>query len=49
MYYFYFLPSCKNLPQANDGKHHPTLLPEEYSSFQVQVEDSTHVSQIQYK
>ena len=44
IYYIYFLPSGKKLCQVNDGKHYPTLQAEGYSSFQVQVENDTHVS-----
>ena len=44
MYYFYFLPLGINLRQVNDGKYYPTLQAEWYSSFQVQIEDDTHVS-----
>ena len=44
IYYFYILPSCKNLFEANDGYNNPTLQAEGYSSFHVQVEDGTHVS-----
>ena len=44
IYYFYILPLCKNLFETNDGYNNPTLQAEGYSSFQVQVEDATHVS-----
>ena len=49
IYYFHIPSSGKNICQVNDGLHHPTLQAEEYSSFQVQVEDGTNVSYMQFK
>ena len=44
IHYFYIPHLGKNLHQVNDGKHHPTLQEEGYSSFRVEVEDDTYVS-----